>query len=142
MGGAHLHRAAASGDRLGRPDDGQGQRYLAGLVQRIGQAHNLQPHRPHTFARAIPALLPSFLTFAAAVGNPGLVRSRAWIWLFSIDSTQSSLAWLARHPRWTPSISPNLAFLSQRRQDFLLKDDPAMHPARRLPLDRRPAGRH
>src|SRR5690349_6940250 len=115
MGGAHLHRAAASGDRLGRPDDGQGQRYLAGL----GPAH-LAGAQP---SAAPPAHLRSRDPgFAAKLPDIGGGRRKSGLGavegldlaLFNCDSTQSSLAWLARHPRWTPSISPNLAFLSQR----------------------------
>jgi hypothetical protein len=36
---------------------------------------------------------------------------------------------------------PDLGLLAQRRRELLLQNDPAAHPPRRLPLDRRPAGR-
>src|SRR5499433_2146153 len=37
-------------------------------------------------------------------------------------------------------LHPDLGLLAQRRREFLLQNDPATHPPRRLPLDRRPAG--
>src|SRR5260370_12238472 len=39
-------------------------------------------------------------------------------------------------------LHPDLGLLAQRGRELLLKDDAATHPPRRLPLDRRPAGRH
>ena len=37
---------------------------------------------------------------------------------------------------------PDLGILAQRRRELLLQAHPPTHPARRLPLDRRPPGRH
>src|SRR5262245_42073274 len=39
-------------------------------------------------------------------------------------------------------LHSDLGLLAQRCRDFLLKDDATAHPPRRLPLDRRSAGRH
>ena len=39
-------------------------------------------------------------------------------------------------------LHPDLGLVAERRRDLLLGPDPAPAPARRLPLDRRPAGRH
>ena len=39
-------------------------------------------------------------------------------------------------------LHPNLGLLAQRRRELLLEDDATAHSPRRLPLDRRPAGRH
>jgi hypothetical protein len=39
-------------------------------------------------------------------------------------------------------LHSDLGLLAQRRREFLFEDDAAAHPPRRLPLDRRPAGRH
>src|SRR6266513_3114939 len=47
-----------------------------------------------------------------------------------------------RDTRAGPSISPRLGLLAQRRRELFLEDDPATHPPRRLPLDRRLADRH
>ena len=52
------------------------------------------------------------------------------------------LAWLARHPRWTFHFTPTSASWLNAVENFFSEDDAAAHPPRRLPLDRRPAGRH
>jgi transposase len=52
------------------------------------------------------------------------------------------LAWLARHPRWAFHLTPTSASWLNAVENFLFQDAPAAHPPRRLPLDRRPAGRH
>ncbi len=39
--------------------DGQNHRHLVGLVQRIWQAHKLQPHRLRTFKRSRDPALPT-----------------------------------------------------------------------------------
>ena len=39
-------------------------------------------------------------------------------------------------------LHPDLGLLAQRRRELLFQDDPAAHPPRCLPLDRRPADRH
>ena len=39
-------------------------------------------------------------------------------------------------------LHPDLGLVAQRGREFLLQNDTAAHSPRRVPLDRRPAGRH
>src|SRR5271170_5679335 len=39
-------------------------------------------------------------------------------------------------------LHPDLGFPAQRRRELLFQNDPPTHPPRRLPIQRRPAGRH
>ena len=51
-GGADLRRPASRGDALDRPRDGQGAGISLRSVQRIWEAHQLQPHRVRSFKRS------------------------------------------------------------------------------------------
>ena len=50
-------------------------------------------------------------------------------------------AWLDRHPRWVFHFTPTSGSWLNVVENFL-QDDPSAHPPRRVPLDRRPPGRH
>jgi hypothetical protein len=45
-------------------------------------------------------------------------------------------------PAWGVPLHPDLRVLAQRGRELLLQDDPPAHPQWRVPLDRRPPGRH
>ena len=133
-------------------------------VQRIWAAHGLQPHRVRTFK------LSSDPKFAAKVHdvvglyiNPpehALVLSvDEKSQIQALDRTQPGLPMkrgrcgtmthdYKRHGTTTLFAALNTldGFVHgrcmQRRGKLLLQDDPPAHPARRVPLDRRPAGHH
>jgi transposase len=50
--------------------------------------------------------------------------------------------WLQRHPRFTLPLYANLVFMAQCRRGFLRRADQPPPQTRRVPLARRPSGRH
>ena len=50
--------------------------------------------------------------------------------------------WLARHPRWTFHFTPTSGSWLNAVENFFSAPDTQAHPARQLPVDRRPAGSH
>jgi hypothetical protein len=92
-GGADLHQTATPGDPLGRPGDGQGNRYLAG----VGTAHLARTNCSRagsapSNARAIPALPPSSPTLSGST---------------SIRRPMRSCCRLTKRARSRPSTTPN-----------------------------------
>ena len=94
---------------------------------------NMQRHRHQEFIcflNAVEREVPAGKTIHAVLDN------------YAAHKHPVVRRWPARHPRWTFSLHPDFGLLAQRRRGLFRHPDQAPSRAWRLPIRRRPPGRH
>jgi hypothetical protein len=94
--------------------------------------HKMQRHRHQEFIRFLNAVErdPAGKTIHAVLDN------------YAAHKHPLVRRWLARHQRWTFHFTPTSASLAQRQRGLFRHSDQASSQAWRLPIRRRPTGRH